>query len=64
MWKAIYIAADREQADKLCKTLTKEGFLARVQSVACGEDTAFEIQVPDAESEDAQAVMCNMGIEL
>ena len=64
MWKAIHIAASREQADKLCGVLTGEGFLARVKSVTCGEDAAFEIQVPEAESEDAQAVICDMGIGL
>jgi hypothetical protein len=64
MWKAIHIAASREQADKLCGALTGEGFLARVKSVTCGEDAAFEIQVPEAESEDAQAVICDMGIGL
>jgi len=63
MWKAIHIAAHREQADKLCATLTSEGFLARVKSVSCGEDAAFEIQVPEAESEDAQAVICDLGLE-
>ena len=64
MWKAIYIAADQAQADKICEILEKEGFLARARSVACGEDAAIEIQVPEAESEDAQAVVCNMGGEL
>ena len=64
MWKAIHIAASREQADKLCGALTGEGCLARVKSVTCGEDAAFEIQVPEAESEDAQAVICDMGIGL
>lgn len=64
MWKAIHIAASREQADKLCGALIGEGFLARVKSVTCGEDAAFEIQVPEAESEDAQAVICDMGIGL
>ena len=63
MWKAIYIVADQAQADKLCGTLTGEGFLARVKSVSCEEDTAFEIQVPEAEAEDAQAVISDMGTE-
>ena len=63
MWKAIHIAAKRTQADKLCELLTGEGFLARVKSVACGEDSAFEIQVPEAEAEDAQAVVSGMGAE-
>ena len=64
MWKAIYIAADQAQADKMCEVLEIEGFLVRVQSVVCGEDKAFEIQVPEAESEDAQAIVCDMGGEL
>ena len=64
MWKAIYIAANREQAGKICGLLEHEGFLARAQSVVCGEDEAFEIQVPEAESEDAQAIVCGMGAEL
>ena len=64
MWKAIHIAASREQADKLGERLTEEGFLIRVKAVACGEDEVFEIQVPEAESEDAQAVICDMGIGL
>ena len=45
MWKAIHIAASREQADKLCERLTEEGFLTRVKAVSCGEDAAFEITV-------------------
>ncbi len=63
MWKAIYIVADQAQADKLRGLLTEEGFLARVKSVSCEEDTAFEIQVPEAEAEDAQAVISEMGAE-
>ena len=27
MWKAIYIVANQAQADKLCGSLTEEGFL-------------------------------------
>ena len=64
MWKAIYVAADQAQADKMSEMLGNEGFLARVQSVVYGEDKAFEIQVPEAESEDAQAIVCDMGGEL
>ncbi|MBR1760376.1 MAG: hypothetical protein IJ812_03780 [Schwartzia sp.] len=64
MWKAIYIAADQAQAKKLCAALTEEGFLARVKPVSCGEDTVLEIQVPEAESEDAQTVICDMGVGL
>ena len=63
MWKAIYIVADQAQADKLCGLLTEEGFLARVKSVSCEKDSAFEIQVPEAEAEDAQSVISNMGAE-
>ena len=63
MWKAIYIVADQAQADKLYGLLTEEGFLARVKSVSCEEDTAFEIPVPEAEAEDAQAVISDMGAE-
>ncbi len=58
MWKAIYIAANQAQADKICGMLEHEGFLARAQAVVCGDDASFEIQVPEAESEDAQAVVC------
>ncbi len=64
MWKAVYIAADQAQADKICDILKNEGFLARAQAVACGEDAGIEIQVPEAESEDAQAIVCDMGLEL
>ena len=63
MWKAIYIVANQAQADKLCGARTEEGCLARVKSVSCEEDTAFEIQVPEAEAEDAQTVISNMGVE-
>ncbi len=64
MWKAIYVAADHTQADRLCDKLVSEGFLARVKPVAYSDDAAYEIQVPEAESEDAQAVICSMGGEL
>ena len=63
MWKAIYIVADQAQADKLRGLLTEEGFLVRVKAVSCEEDSAFEIQVPEAEAEDAQSVISNMGAE-
>ena len=63
MWKAIHIVAEKVQAENLCSALTDEGFLARVKSVSCGEDTSFEIQVPEAEAEDAQMVISNMGVE-
>ena len=35
----------------------------RVKAVSCEEDSAFEIQVPEAEAEDAQSVISNMGAE-
>ena len=63
MWKAIYVATKRAQADRLCEILTGEGFLVRVKPIAYGEDSAFEIQVPEAESEDAQTVVSGMGAE-
>ncbi len=63
MWRAIHIVASQAQADKLCGILTKEGFLARVKPASCGDDTAYEIQVPEAESEDAQTVISGMGLE-
>lgn len=63
MWKAVYVAANREQADRLRARLAAEGFLARVKPAVCGEDSAFEIQVPEAEAEDAQTVVSGMGTE-
>ena len=61
MWKAIYIASDRAQADKLYTALTDEGILARVRESSCGGEAAFEVQVPEAGRSDAQTVLCSVG---
>ena len=61
MWTSIYIANNKEQAEKLRTSLQEEGILSKVRKVGGMVETEhgiFEVQVMESEAEEAQAVNC------
>ena len=63
MWKVIYIAANRAQADMLKNLLTSEGIMAdtRPAGVSMLGDGIYELLVLESEAEEAKEVLCEMG---
>ncbi|MDS1030734.1 glutamate decarboxylase [Bacillota bacterium LX-D] len=60
MWTVVYIASNRQIAEKLKDTLTNEGLLATVKAVGSpqvGDAGAFEILVPESEAEEANEII-------
>ncbi len=64
MWTVIYIARSKKMAKKIEGLLTKEGMLVKVQAMSKKiekEDGSFEISVPEAEVEEAQSILYEVG---
>lgn len=56
MWTVIYIASTSRQAEKICKRLAAEGFLAR-QRQASTTRQQYEILVPASELDDIKELL-------
>ena len=63
MWKVIYIAVNRTQADMLKNLLTSEGIMAdtRPAGVSMLGDGIYELLVLESEAEEAKEILCEMG---
>ena len=63
MWKSIYVANNKEQADSMQSALEAEGIMTHVRPA--GTETAldgiFEVQVLESEVEEAQGIVCRGG---
>lgn len=65
MWIAIYIAANRAQADLLKSLLCNEGILANTRPTGVAStlgDGMYEILVLESEAEEAQAILCQRAV--
>ena len=61
MWKVVYIAQTKENAQEIQELLTNNGFLIQVNVAGAkkgGQGGAYEISVPYSEAEDAYEVLC------
>ncbi len=56
VWTVIYIAASKRLADKICETLSVEGFLVK-QRLASTAKQQFEILVPESELDDVRDML-------
>jgi hypothetical protein len=63
MWKVIYIAVNRAQADMLKNLLTSEGIMAdtRPAGLSMLGDGIYELLVLESEAEEAKEILCEMG---
>lgn len=60
MWTVVYIAPNREAAEKLKQALSCEGILATIRPVGLqmiGEACNFEVLVSETEAEEAQEMV-------
>lgn len=65
MWTAIYIAANRAQAENLKNLLCNEGILANTRPtgvVSTAGDGMYEILVLESEADEAHAILCQHAI--
>lgn len=64
MWTVVYMAPDRETADRIMELLEKEGILVKirpVQKCSC-EDGDYEVLVPESEIEEVKACLYQGGL--
>ena len=64
MWTVVYMAQNRETANRLEAILTGEGILVKIRPISKNpdqSDSCFEILVPEAEVEEAHGVMIEQG---
>ncbi|HHY42940.1 MAG TPA: hypothetical protein GX514_08905 [Thermoanaerobacterales bacterium] len=59
MWAVIYIATDRETADRVAKAIKEEGILVKTREVMKSKrrGCCIEIIVPESEAQEAQNVI-------
>ncbi len=59
MWTVIYIATNRQQAEKFKMILVEEGILADIRPAkATAKDGIHEILVLESEADEAHGILC------
>lgn len=63
MWTVVYMAQNKEMAEKLKSVLEEGGILVRINPVSRKEktDDYFEVSVPEAEVEEAHGIIIEKG---
>ncbi len=55
MWVSIFVAGNRQEADKIMQRLDREGFLNRIRPAKANQsESQLEIQVLESDAPDAQ----------
>lgn len=54
MWKIVYIASSKKEAENISEIMESEGFLIKFISTGAGN---YQIQVPALEAEDAYSCL-------
>lgn len=65
MWLVVYMAQGKRQVERISSALSNEGVLARIQPVSKNTDEEegfFEVLVPEAEVEEAHAIILEAGL--
>jgi len=60
MWTVVYIAPNKNEAERLQKLLTNEGLLVKLRAVGLSQDNSVgsvEILVPESEVDEALEVI-------
>ncbi len=50
MWKVVYIASNKEKADRMKERLTEEGFLVKVKPMGVNAYDGYQLLVPQSEA--------------
>lgn len=63
MWKSIYVANNKAQADSMQSALEAEGIMTHIRPAGTENalDGIFEVQVLESEVEEAQGIVCRGG---
>ncbi|HOK42628.1 MAG TPA: hypothetical protein PLD49_03060 [Thermoclostridium caenicola] len=63
MWTVVYMAQNKEMAEKLKSILEEGGILVRINPISRKEkaDDYFEVSVPEAEVEEAHGIIIEKG---
>ncbi len=60
MWRVIYIAPNRKEAERIQQILSSEGLLVKLRSLGSPQHRdsgSFEILVPESEADEALEIM-------
>ncbi|MEW6623844.1 MAG: glutamate decarboxylase [Bacillota bacterium] len=63
MWTVVYIAPNKQRAEKLKEALTREGLLVNLRGLGNDPDNmsrAVELLVPESEAEEAHEIINNI----
>jgi hypothetical protein len=60
MWTVVYIASNKNQAERLKNILSEEGILAQIRAVGLSNtgEGLHELLVPESEAEEAHSILC------
>lgn len=64
MWTVVYMAPNRETAERVKECLTKESILAKIRPISKNScrDGYYEVLVPESETEEAHNILFQEGI--
>jgi len=63
LWTVVYIAPNKQRAEKLKEALTREGLLVNLRGLGNDPDNmsrAVELLVPESEAEEAHEIINNI----
>lgn len=64
MWTVVYMAKNRETAEKLKELLEKDGMLVKIRPVCKTNDNnegSYDVLVPESEVEQAHSIIIDTG---
>ncbi|KXG74932.1 hypothetical protein [Thermotalea metallivorans] len=62
MWTVVYMAHNKEDAEKIKKTLSKEGFLVKIRPIGKEDNRVYEVLVPNGEVEEVHEALIDLGL--
>ena len=64
MWTVVYMAQNKDVAEKLKSILEEDGILVRINPISRKEkaNDYFEVSVPESEVEEAHSIIIEKGI--
>ncbi|HMM21851.1 MAG TPA: hypothetical protein PKA10_14125 [Selenomonadales bacterium] len=66
MWTVVYIAANRNQAERIRELLFKEDILANIRPAGIstiGGDGLYEVMVLESEADEAHMAICQFAVK-
>lgn len=62
MWTVVYMAHNKEDAEKIKRDLSEEGFLVKIRPIGKEDNRVYEVLVPNGEVEEVHEVLIDLGL--